>query len=223
VDVPEQPPVVAEFVIAAGAWPDAPLWDGMMTISGVPADATVTYRGKPLVPPGPIEMALDPRVGFVEVRRQGRLWDYLIRVEAPFGDAGFWQRLPDEKQVDRPDWSLEQFLADVRLAASRRDKSGKTGLTGTSGDDQFNIPAEQLLVRLARHRRSLARLPAITISRALPRLLRSEPTEALAVASAIKAAYHLEQGSGSDTLLKALTSSIASFDALGGDDGPKQN
>jgi hypothetical protein len=142
----------------------------------------------------------------------------MVHVEQPPGDPGFWERLTAEATLDRPDRELEQFLGDVRLAATSVEQKAGRG-KAQEGDDRFAIPAEQRLVRLTRHRRGLAGLPETTISAALPTLLAREPPEALAVAYAIEAAYHQGHGTQTDPLLEALTSSIAAFDVLGEDDG----
>jgi hypothetical protein len=215
--VPEQFAVEVGFVIAPGTLADDALWNGTMTISGLSPGVTVSYRGKPLVLPGPLEIALDPHVAFVEVRLGQRRWPIMIRVESPLSDPGFWERLTAEATLDRPDRELEQFLGDVRLAATPVEQKGGGG-KAPEGDDRFAIPAEQRLVRLARHRRGLARLPEATISAALPTLLAGEPSEALAVVYAIEAAYDRGPGAPIDPLLEALTSSIAAFDVPEEDD-----
>ena len=63
--VAHQPAVLAEFVIAPGARPDASRWEGTMTIVGLPNGATVTYCGKRLPAADPFAMVLDPLVGLV--------------------------------------------------------------------------------------------------------------------------------------------------------------
>jgi hypothetical protein len=212
----DRPTVDAAFAIAPGQMADDTSWNGTMTITGVTAGITVSYRGKPLVPPGPLEMALDPHVPFVEVRVGQRRWPIMIQVEAPPGDPGFWERLTPEATLDRPDRELEQFLGDVRLAATPAEQKAGKGQT-PEGDDRFAIPVEQRLVRLARHRRALARLSEPLITAGLATLLIHEPAEARAVAYAIEAAYHPGHGTQNDPLLKALTSSIAAFDVRGND------
>ena len=215
--VAEQPAVDVDFVIAPGAVADDASWNGTMTITGLPPGAPVRYRGKPLVLPGPLEMTLDSHVPFVEVRIGERWWPIMVHVEQPPGDPGFWERLTAEATLDRPDRELEQFLGDVRLAATSVEQKAGRG-KAQEGDDRFAIPAEQRLVRLTRHRRGLAGLPEATINAALPTLLVHEPPEALAVAYAIVAAYQQGPGTKTDPLLEALTSSIAAFDVPEEDD-----
>ena len=105
----------------------------------------------------------------------------LVIVNPPPGDAGFWERLTREWDIDRPDRSLELLLGDLDLAARRRQAVATEGPSVSDGDDGFTIPAEQRLLRLARYRRGLARRPDdVVAAAALATFLADEPPEALA-------------------------------------------